>query len=374
MAYKVRFVDPTTHYRNLKQEIDAAIIGCLDAGDLIQRQQLRAFEEHFAGFIGTRFAIGLNSGYDALHLSLRAADIGPGDEVVTVAHTFVATISAIVHVGATPVLVDVGADYNMDMASLARAITPRTKAVIPVHLNGRLCDMDRLMALAADHRLIVIEDAAQAIGAAYRGKRAGSFGLCGCFSYYPFKILGGFGDGGSITTNDLEIARKVTLLRYNGEDRATGEYHYHGYTCLLDNVQAAVLDVKLRHLPEWIEHRRRIAECYHQSLADLREVTTPRFSGAEYYDIYQNYVIRTPRRAALAAYLKECGIETLVHWPKPVWEHPRLGLPRLHLPETERICREVLSLPMSAETSEEQVEYIAGCVHDFFSRRKAQPA
>ena len=366
MAYRVPFVNPRQHYLNLKAEIDAAITGCLERGDLIMRQQLADFEQHLAEYVGTRYAVGVNSGYHALHLSLLAAGLGPGDEVITVAHTFVATISAIVHVGAKPVLIDVGKDYNMDIDALERAITPKTKAVLPVHLNGRVCDMGRLMTIARQYHLVVIEDAAQALGASFAGQRAGSFGLAGCFSHYPFKVLGGFGDGGIVTTNDPDLARKVALLRYNGEDRETGEYHYHGYTALLDNVQAAVLDVKLRHLPQWIAWRQHIASCYRQGLSGIGDLVLPHFEGDAFVDIFQNYVIRTRRRDALRAYLRERGVETLVHWPKPVWEHKGLQLGDHHLPETENICREVISLPMSAETSEQEVDYVVTCIRDFF--------
>lgn len=366
MAYRVPFVDPQKHYSNLKAEIDAAITDCLSKGDLILRSQLEDFEKNFASLVGTKYAEGLNSGYHALALSLLAAGIGAGDEVITVAHTFVATISAIVHCGATPVLIDVGKDYNMDMEKLESAITPNTKAVLPVHLNGRLCDMDRLMDIAQEHNLIIIEDAAQSVGGKYNGKVAGSFGLAGCFSHYPFKILGGFGDGGTLTTNDPDIARKVTLLRYNGEDRETGEYFYHGYTCLLDNIQAAVLDVKLKHLPEWIKRRRAIAELYRQGLSNIEDLFLPHFEGEKYFDVYQNYVIRTKKRDELYNYLEEQGVETLIHWKRPVWEHKGLKLGQLNLPETESICKEVISLPMSAETTDENVEYTVECIRNFF--------
>jgi dTDP-4-amino-4,6-dideoxygalactose transaminase len=368
MSYRVPFVDPRTHYRRLKPEIDAAIFECLSQGDLIYRRQLRTFEEHFAEFVGCRYAVGVNSGYHALHFALLGAGIGPGDEVITVAHTFVATVSAIVHCGATPVLIDVDRDYNMDPGLLEAAVTRRTKAILVVHLNGRVCVMDRIRAVADKHGLAVIEDAAQAIGATFDGQRAGSLGAAGCFSFYPFKILGGFGDGGALTTNDPEVARMASRLRYNGEDRETGEYHYHGYTALLDNVQAAVLDVKLRYLPQWIEHRRSIARRYDQGLDGVPGLELPRFTADRHYDIYQNYVIRTGERDRLRAHLKSDGIETLVHWPKPMWEHRGLGMANPGLPETERICREVISLPMSAETTPEQVDITVESVRRFFGQ------
>jgi len=367
MAYQVPFVDPRAHYRRYQKDIDAAIGECLSAGDLIYRQQLRRFEENLAAFVGVRYAVGVNSGYHALHFALLGAGVGAGDEVVTVAHTFVATISAIVHCGATPVLVDVGPDYNMCPESLERAITSRTRAILCVHLNGRVCAMDRIQALAERHNLAIIEDAAQALGATYASRKAGALGLAGCFSFYPFKILGGFGDGGALTTNDGAVARMASLLRYNGEDRQTGEYHYHGYTALLDNVQAAVLDRKLVHLPSWIEHRRGIAERYRRGLSDVPGLLLPHYDESRQRDVFQNYVIRVRERDRLREHLADRGVETLVHWPKPVWEHAGLGLKPPELEETARICREVVSLPMSAETTEEHVDITVQAIREFFA-------
>ena len=368
MAYHVPFIDPRSHYAKLKPEIDQAIIDCLANGDLVNRHQLKDFERHLAEFVGVKYAVGVNSGYHALLFALLGAGAGPGHEVITVAHTFVATVSAIVHCGAQPVLIDVGPDFNMDIDLIERAITQRTKALLPVHLNGRVCEMDKILALADKHGLAVIEDAAQALGATFDGKYAGSQGRAGCFSFYPFKVLGGFGDGGAITTNDPQLARMATLLRYNGEDRETGEYHYHGQTALLDNVQAAVLDVKLRYLPEWIIHRRRIAELYRRGLARIKQLRLPHFDEGNRKDIYQNYVIRTNVRDQLRGYLREQGIETLIHWVKPMWEHRGLGLAAPDVPETLSICREVLSLPMSAETTEAQVQTIIAALEAFFSK------
>ncbi|MBV9181254.1 MAG: DegT/DnrJ/EryC1/StrS family aminotransferase [Acidobacteria bacterium] len=368
MNYKVPFVNARSHYRRLQPEMDAAIAQCLLNGDMICRTQLRDFEMEFAEFVGTKYSVGVNSGYHALEFSLRALDVGCGDEVITPAHTFVATVSAIVNCGATPVLVEVGSDFNIDPDAFDAAITPRTKAVIPVHLNGRMAKMDRIMAIAARHGLRVIEDAAQSAGAAHMGRKAGSIGAAGCWSFYPFKILGGFGDGGAITTDDPQIARSATLLRYNGEDRDTGEYHCHGYTALLDNVQAAVLHVKLRYLPVFTQHRRKIARLYHDHLAGIDEITLPPFDGDGHLDAFQNYVVMTPQRDDLRQHLTNEGIETLISWPKPMWEHRGLGLRSPRLPFTERICREVLSLPMSAETTEEQVDIVAQSVRTFFVR------
>jgi dTDP-4-amino-4,6-dideoxygalactose transaminase len=372
LSYRVPFVDPREHYRRLKNEIDFAITDTLTKGDLVLRRQLRDFEQHLAEFVGVKYAVGVNSCYHALHFSLIAAGVGPGDEVITVGHTFVATVSAIVHCGAKPVLVDVRKDYNMDPDQLESAITPRTKAIIPVHLNGRVCQMDRILEVASRNGLKVIEDAAQALGATFEGKKAGSFGLAGCFSFYPFKSLGGLGDGGAVTTDDSEVARMATLLRFNGEDRQTGEFRCHGYTALLDNVQAAVLDVKLRHLPNWIRHRRAIAQLYREGLEGIEGLELPHFPEERYFDSFQNYVIRTKQRDALRQQLRTQGVETLVHWPKAMWEHEGLALEDPHLPKTESVCREVISLPMSAETTPEHVEIVVQTIRTFFAAQRAE--
>lgn len=368
MPFRVRFVEPDTHYRRMKDEVDATLVDVLSRGDLINRRDLADFERNLAAYVGTRFAVGLNSGFHALHLACIAAGLGPGDEAIVPAHTFVASVSAIVHAGATPVLVDSSADFNMDLDSVERAITERTRAIMPVHLNGRLCDMDRTMALADKHNLKVIEDAAQALGATYRGKMAGSFGFAGCFSFYPFKALGAFGDAGALVTNDERVARMAACLRYNGEDRATGELHYHGFTCLLDNLQAAWLNVKLRYFPLWLARRRQLAARYSAGLSDVPELKLPHFPGAEYLDAFQNYVIRAEGRDELVRHLAENEVETLVQWRKPLWEHPGLKLGTPHLPGVERLCREVVSLPMNAEVSDESVDYTVETVRRFYGR------
>jgi len=372
--YKVPFVNYPEHYRRIWDEVMNAITEALSKGDLILRDQLRQFEENIASFIGVKHAIGVNSGTDALYLSLKAAGVCQGDEVITVAHTFVATVSVIVQCGAKPVLVDVGEDMNMDVNQVEKKITSKTKAIIPVHLNGRMCDMARLREIATKYDLLIIEDAAQALGATFEGKKAGSFGLTGCFSFYPAKMLGAAGDGGIAVTNDEEIAEKIRLLRDHGYQRSTGDILFYGYNSRLDNLQAAILDVKLKYLPQWIERRRELASLYHQGLSDLQELKLPPSpqSDGRFFDVYQNYVIRAraKERDRLATHLEESGIETLISWPKPMHHHKALGLGHFHLPKTEQISNEVLSLPMYPELSDVQVKYVIEAIHKFYGKIK----
>ena len=372
MNYKVPFVDYPKHYRSLKGEIDAAIEEVLSKGDLVLRTQLRQFEENIASFVGVKYAVGTNSGTDALYLSLRAAGVGHGNEVITVAHTFVATVAAIIHCGATPILVDVGEDFNMDMEQVSQATSPKTKAIIPVHLNGRLCDMEKLMGIASEHNLTVIEDAAQALGATFDGKKAGSSGSTGCFSFYPAKILGGAGDGGIVVTNSKKIAEKMQLLRDHGQQRTTGDILCFGFNSRLDNLQAAILNVKLDHLPRWIERRRELASLYHQGLSDLPQLKLPPPPHPQnrYFDVFTNYVVLSQERDKLVAHLRKCGIEVLVSWPKPMHHHKALALGHFHLPVTERISREVVSLPLNTEISDEQVKFVIDSIHDFYRTQK----
>jgi dTDP-4-amino-4,6-dideoxygalactose transaminase len=369
MKYKIKFVDPARNYQMIKQDIDAAYDEVMSNGELIMRRQLKRFEENLAAFVGTKYAVGLNSGYDALHISMISAGIRPGDEVIIPAHTFVATASAVVNAGGSPVLVDVAKDFNIDIEKIEKAITSRTKAIIPVHLNGRMTNMEEVMRIAKKYNLIVVEDACQSLGATFNNKHAGSIGLTGCWSFYPFKILGGYGDGGAITTNNPEVARQATLLRYNGEDRETGIYHYHGFTCLLDNLQAAFLDVKLRHLPTWIKRRRQIAELYRCGLNQIKEIQLPHFEEVISHDVYQNYVIRTSKRDGLVECLNNDGVEVLIHWRTPYYKHLGLKLNNSYFAETEAISRESLSLPMNVEITNDEVEYVISCINSYFKQR-----
>jgi len=365
---KIPFVNPRKAYRILKPELDAAYFDVMSNGDLIDRRHLRSFEENLARFVGTRFAVGLNSGYDALHLSLRAAGIGPCDEVVVPAHTFVATASAVVNAGAIPVLVDVGANFNIDCEQIEEAITDRTRCLVPVHLNGFMADMPRMMEIARKHDLVVVEDACQSLGASVQGRRAGAWGLTGCWSFYPFKILGGYGDGGAITTDSEEVYTFARRMRYNGEDRQTGEYHGHGFTCLLDNLQAAFLDVKLRHLPAWIERRREVAERYRQGLSELPDLQLPHYDRPGFEHVYQNYVVRSRHGDGFSNHVKAGGVGVLTQFRKPYYRHQALKLANRGFPETEALSREVCSLPMHPELSDEEVDYVVSVVRAFYRR------
>ena len=373
MSYKVPFVDLPAQYRRLEKEIMPVIRDVMLRGDFMLRRDLRQFEEHMASFLGLKYVVGVGSGTDAIHLALRAAGIGQGDEVITVGFTCTATLTVIVHAGATPVLVDVSEDYNMNVNKVEKAITPKTRAILPVHLNGRVCDMERLMDIASRHNLLVIEDAAQAIGAGFNGRKAGSFGQAGCFSVYPMKLFGALGDGGFVATDDKVLAERVFQLRDLGQCRETGETLYFGFSSRLDNIQAAILDVKLKYLPAFIERRREGAALYHQLLSDLPYLKLPPPPDMEghYYDVFQNYLIRTEQKDKLVAYLTECGIETLTSWylSRPLHYNKALNLSHFHLPNTEQFAGEAVSLPLNAEISDEQVEYVAASIREFYVRQ-----
>jgi dTDP-4-amino-4,6-dideoxygalactose transaminase len=356
----IPFVDLPAQYRALKPEIDAAVAKVFENAQFILGPAVAAFERDFAAFCGTSEAIGVNSGTSALHLSLLAAGVGPGDEVITVPFTFVATVAAIEYVGAKPVLVDVEPEFlTMDPAKLEAAITPRTKAIIPVHLFGQPADMDPIMAIAKKHGLVVIEDACQAHGSEYRGKRCGSIGQLGCFSFYPAKNLGAYGEAGAVVTNDPELAKKIRLLRAWGEE-VRYEHKYRGFNYRMDGVQGAILGVKLRHLEAWTEARRRNAAEYGRRLAHT-SAKLPR-ERRDVRHVYHLYVVRLQQRDAWRERLTEAGVQTGVHYPMPVHLQPAyrdLGYAAGDFPVCEAASREVLSLPMFPELKDAQIAEVA---------------
>jgi len=356
----IPFIDLAAQYHELKTEIDAAVARVFENSQYILGPETEALEEEFAAYCDVRYAIGVNSGTSALHLALLAAGIGPGDEVITVPFTFFATVATIGYVGATPVLVDIDPrTLNIDVTKIEASITERTRAILPVHLYGQPADMDPILEIAARHKLIVIEDVAQAHGAEYRGRRAGSLGDLGCFSFYPSKNLGAAGEGGMVTTNNPEYARKIAMLRSWGEER---RYYpvLKGYNYRLQGLQAAVLRVKLSRLEQWTEARRALAAAYDHLLEDVDVQQPATIPDARH--VYCLYTIQTARRDELQEKLHQAGIQTAVHYPLPIHLMPAYADARYKagdFPAAEAAAQRVLSLPLYPQMKKEQVEEVA---------------
>jgi dTDP-4-amino-4,6-dideoxygalactose transaminase len=364
----VPFVDLQAQFLTIADEITEATARVLRDGDFILGRDVALFEKEFAAFCETRYARGVDSGTSALELALRAYGIGAGDEVITAANSFIATALAISHIGGRPVLVDVDPQTaTMDARILERAITPRTKAIIPVHLYGHPADMDPIRQLADERGLVVIEDACQAHGARYKGRRVGSLGHVAAFSFYPGKNLGAYGDGGMVVTNNPEIAERLDMLRNYGQKE---KYHHllRGFNRRLDTLQAAVLRVKLRHLEKWNAARRRNASVYRR-LLEASGVLLP-IEAADAESVWHLYVIRSEQRDRLREHLVNAGISAGIHYPVPIHLQPAysdLGHAAGDFPVTESAAKEILSLPMYAELTAEQIEHVALAVRDFSS-------
>jgi len=359
----VPHLDLKAQYRSIKQEIDSTLARVLDSGQFVLGPEVAEFEKEFSSYCGTADCIALNSGTSALHLALLAAGVQPGDEVITVPFTFVASVATILYAGAKPVLTDIEPrTFNMDPAALEAAISPRTKAIVPVHLYGHPSDMDPILAVARQHDLVVIEDAAQAHGARYKDRTVGSIGDIGCFSFYPTKNLGAYGEGGAVTTSNPEYARTIRMLRDWGQDR---KYHHllHGYNYRMEGLQGAILRVKLRHLEAWTEARRSIVKQYNGILADCDLVCPIEMSWARH--VYHLYTVRAKNRNAMQTSLLDEGIQTGIHYAAPVHLQPAytgLGYGPGSLPESERAAQEVLSLPLYPELTKSQIQTVAGAV------------
>jgi dTDP-4-amino-4,6-dideoxygalactose transaminase len=359
----IPLVDLKAQYASIKPEVSAAIQGVLDSCQFTLGAEVERFEQEFAAFQGSTIGVGVNTGTSALHLALLAAGIGAGDEVITVPFTFVATAAAIGYTGARPVFVDVDPHtLTMDPALIEAAITPRTRAIMPVHLYGQMADMDPIMAIAERHGLIVIEDAAQAHAAEYKGRRAGSIGAMGCFSFYPGKNLGAYGEGGMVVTDNPDYARKMRMLRDWGAE-VRYQHVLKGYNYRLEGMQGAVLRVKLRHLEDWTEARRAAAARYDAPLQDLGIRTTK--VAAHNRHAYHIYAIRTKHRAAWQAALQQEGVGSGIHYPFPVHLLPAysdLGYQRGQFPHAEQAADEVLSLPLYPELTHEQSQTVLAAI------------
>jgi len=357
---KVPYLDLKAQYQSIKPEIDAAIAGVLDSCQFVLGSEVAAFEHEFADYSGAAECIAVNSGTSALHLALLAAGVGPGDEVITVPYTFVASVAAVTYAGARPVLVDIDPQsFNMNPAAIEAAITPRTKAIMPVHLYGQPADMDPIMEVARRHGLIVIEDAAQAHGAKYKGRPVGSIGDMTCFSFYPTKNLGAYGEGGAVTSNNAEFSRSIRLLRDWGQDR---KYHHvvRAFNYRMEGFQGAILRVKLRHLEQWTEARRTIVSKYNRLLAESAVKLPQEMPWARH--VYHVYTLRSEDRDALQAALLAEGIQTAIHYAVPAHLQPAyadLGYSRGDLPESEKAASQVLSLPLYPELTDDQIHTVA---------------
>ena len=370
-AKKIRsipFVDLESPHRACRNMVNAAISRVVDSSFFLMGPEVEAFEDEFAHYCRVPHCIGVSSGSDALTLALQACGVGPGDEVITVSHAFISTAEAIWRVGATPVFVDIdGETLTMNIDELEPAITPQTKAVVPVHIYGQCVDMDPLMIVAGNYNLMVIEEVSHAPGAMYKARKAGSMGDVGCFSFYPTKNLGAFGDGGAVVTKNAFMAKRMRMLRNHGQDR-THHHSFQGFSCRLDEIQAAILRVKLKTLDEMNHQRMTVAARYGALLQDY--VRTP----VEHPDnshVYHSYVVLAEERDALKEYLGQRGISTMVHYQVPIHQQEaycsRDGLPAIEsLPVTERVSDELLSLPMHPYLEAEEVTYIAEAIKEFY--------
>jgi dTDP-4-amino-4,6-dideoxygalactose transaminase len=365
----VPFVDLRAQYRAIKEEIDAAIARVVESAAFVLGPEVEAFEAEFAAYCGARFCVGVSNGTAAVQLALQACGVGAGDEVIVPANTFFATAEAVSTAGARPVFVDADpVSRNLDPGKVEAAVTERTRALLPVHLYGQPADLDPLFEIAARRRLLVVEDAAQAHGAEYKGRRAGSLGRAGCFSFYPGKNLGAYGEGGAVTTDDPEVARRARLLRDHGSER---KYRHEivGYNFRLEAMQGAILRAKLRHLDGWNELRRRHAARYRE-LLDGAGVRLPRETpGAR--PVYHLFVVESDERDALQQSLAAAGVQTGVHYPVPVHLQPAYaghGHRAGDFPVAERLSATVLSLPMFAELTDDQLARVAQAIKNFARR------
>jgi dTDP-4-amino-4,6-dideoxygalactose transaminase len=366
----VPFMDLKSQYAAIKDDVLAAVAEVLESASFVLGKEVTAFEEEFAAFSGAQHGIAVNSGTSALHLALLAAGVGPGDEVITVPCTFVATVAAIVYTGATPVFVDIDpVSYTMDPNKIEAAITSRTKAILPVHLYGNPADMDPILEVARRRNLLVIEDAAQAHAAEYRGRRCGSIGDMGCFSFYPGKNLGAYGEGGLVTTNNPEYAKKIRMLRDWGAERKY-EHVLKGFNYRMEAIQGAILRIKLRHLEQWTEARRVHAAAYAKVLSDS-SLTLPTEHFASRH-VYHVYAVLTRNRKELMESLNAQGIQTGIHYPYPIHllpAHADLGYKAGAFPVSERVAAQELSLPMYPEMTDAHIQVVGRAIREFSAVR-----
>jgi dTDP-4-amino-4,6-dideoxygalactose transaminase len=363
---QVPFFDYPALFAELENEVMSTVRDVFARGAYIMQRDTLDFESELAAYLGVKHAIGVADGTMGLLLPLMTLDLRPGDEVLVPSHTFVASAAAIHHAGGTPVPVDCGRDHLIDAQSAARSITARTRGIMPVQLNGRTANMDPLLDLAARHKLFIVEDSCQALGAKFKGRFAGTFGVAGSISFYPSKTLGCFGDGGAVITNDDDVAARIRILRDHGRG-PDGNVWFWGYNSRLDNVQAAILRIKLRKYDIYIARRRELAAIYQARLGSLAQLLLPPAPGdGEHFDIFQNYEIEADDRDKLRAHLETRGVRTILQWGgKAIHQFPKLGF-TTSLPYTERMTERFMLLPMNTALSNDDVNYVCDCIEEFY--------
>ncbi|OHA15158.1 MAG: hypothetical protein A3G52_03450 [Candidatus Taylorbacteria bacterium RIFCSPLOWO2_12_FULL_43_20] len=369
---KIPFLDLKAQYKSVKKEVETAIAKVFESGVFVMGPKVEEFEKSFSIFLKAEETVAVSSGTDAIHIALRTLNIGAGDEVITTAHTFFATVGAILLVGAKPVFVDIEENtHQINVADISKKITPKTKAIIPVHLYGQACDMDAVVEIAKKNGLFVIEDACQAHGSEYKRRKCGTIGDIGCFSFYPGKNLGTYGEGGALVTDNPNYAHKARMIRNHGS-KEKYRHDILGGNFRMSAIEGAVLGAKMKHLPKWNKERIKKAGLYNKHLSGVKDIfltVEPNFSKGNYH----LYVIRTKYRDKLAKFLKEKGVETGIHYPVPAHLHKSvefIGMRRGDFPIAEKVTDEIISLPMYPELKESEIRYISECVKKFFKRGK----
>ena len=376
MNWKVPYIDFRRQYKLQERSHLKNFKSIMLSGDFILRSEVEKFEKNISKILKIKHVVSVNSCTDALLLTLASLGLKKNSEVISVAHTYVATLSAIKHVGLKPVLADISDDYNIDPNKIEKLITKNTKAILPVHLYGHSCNMKKIMSIAKKHKLLVIEDCAQSFGAKFKKNFVGTFGKAGCFSVHPLKSLGAAGDGGFIATNDKKLYEKLLRLRNHGQGRRkNGKYlksrydiDFFGFCSRLDNLQASIVNTKLKILDKNIKRRNLIAKKFNKELENLPLILPKIYKTNEYQDVFNSYVIRTKEQFKLFKHLRRSGIEALINWPKPLYKHKGLKLKKTRLDKTEKICREIISLPIFPEMKKSEINYIIHIVRKFFKK------